>query len=67
MSDQPIPEHDENAPEPEGYDAWFRREVEIGLAEANDPNTVWYTMEELDRHMEELRAERDGRLFKKAS
>ena len=26
--------------EPDGYDEWVRREVEIGLKEANDRNTV---------------------------
>ena len=67
MSDQTIPEPEENAPEPEGYDAWFREQVGIALREARDPNAVWHTMEEVNQHMEELRAERDSRLLKKAS
>jgi len=67
MSDQPIPEKEENTPEPEGYDAWFREQVGIAQREAAEPNAVWHTMEDVKRHMEDLRAERDSRLLKKAS
>ncbi len=30
------------------YDKWFRAEVEEGIREANDPNTVFYTQEEME-------------------
>jgi hypothetical protein len=26
---------------PESYDKWFQNQVEIGLIEADNPNTVW--------------------------
>jgi hypothetical protein len=38
-------------PEPEGYDAWFREQVEEGLREAADPNTRWVTQEEVRANM----------------
>lgn len=39
------------------YDAWFRKEVEAGIAEANEPNAVTYSTEEvMDRVMEVLNA-----------
>ena len=44
--------------EPEGYDTWFRREVEIGLREANEPNAVFYTLEEVEERMRLRRAQR---------
>jgi hypothetical protein len=39
------------------YDAWFRAEVEAGLREADDPNTIWVTQEEMKRGMALRRAE----------
>ncbi len=53
--------------EPDGYDEWVRREVEIGLKEANDPSTVWLTLEESDEQIRQLRADRDRRHLDKAS
>lgn len=32
------------------YDRWFREQVEIGVQEAEDPNTPWYTTEEAFEH-----------------
>src|SRR5882724_10621092 len=29
------------------YEAWMLADIERGLAEANDPNTVWYAQEDL--------------------
>jgi predicted transcriptional regulator len=37
------------------YDAWFIAEVEEGLREADDPNTVWITQEEVEANMESQR------------
>jgi predicted transcriptional regulator len=37
------------------YDAWFIAEVEEGLREADDPNTVWITQEEVEAKMESQR------------
>lgn len=37
------------------YDAWFIAEVEEGLREADDPNTVWVTQEEVEANMERQR------------
>lgn len=31
------------------YDAWFRREVEAALAEANDPATQWISNEQVQQ------------------
>ena len=39
----------------ETYDEWFRRQVEQALAEADDPNTVWVSHEEVMRDWEEQR------------
>jgi light-regulated signal transduction histidine kinase (bacteriophytochrome) len=36
------------------YDIWFRKEVEEGLREADDPNTVTYTNDEVMQHMDDL-------------
>jgi hypothetical protein len=49
------------------YDAWFRSEVEAGLREADDPNTVWYTQEEVKREMASRRAEWARRAREQAS
>ncbi|HTM81352.1 antitoxin of toxin-antitoxin stability system [Asticcacaulis sp.] len=37
------------------YDAWFIAEVEEGLREADDPNTVWIPHEEVKANMEAQR------------
>ena len=37
------------------YDAWFLAEVEEGLREADDPNTVWIPHEEVKADMERQR------------
>jgi hypothetical protein len=37
------------------YDIWFREQVEIGMREADDPNTVWFTQEEVMHELDELR------------
>jgi hypothetical protein len=39
------------------HDAWFRREVQEGLREANDPNAVWIPHEEVVADMERQRAD----------
>lgn len=44
------------------YDAWFRAEVEAGLREADDPNTVWVTHEEVKANMERQRQDFLARL-----
>ena len=31
------------------YEAWLDAEIEAGLREADDPNTKWYTQEELQQ------------------
>ena len=37
------------------YDAWFLAEVEEGIREADDPNTVWIPHEEVKANMEAQR------------
>jgi hypothetical protein len=37
-------------------DAWFREQAEIGLREADDPNTVWVSHEQVLSDLDELRA-----------
>ncbi|UDF05525.1 antitoxin of toxin-antitoxin stability system [Asticcacaulis sp. AND118] len=44
------------------YDAWFRAEVEAGLKEADDPNTVWYTQAEVEADMDRQRQDFMARL-----
>ena len=39
------------------YDAWFREQVEIGMREADDPNTVMIPHEDVVRHLQKLRKE----------
>jgi hypothetical protein len=38
------------------YDAWFRAEVGDALREADDPNTVWISNEDVERESAERRA-----------
>ena len=46
------------------YDNWFISEVEEGLREADDPNTVWIPHEEASRRMVQFRAECEERASK---
>lgn len=39
------------------HDAWFRAEVEEGIREADDPNTVWIPHEEVMADLEKRIAE----------
>jgi DNA-damage-inducible protein J len=41
----------------ETYDEWFVRQVKEGLKEADDPNTVWLSNEEVFAAIEERRKE----------
>jgi len=34
------------------HDRWFREQVEIGLREADDPNTVWISNEDANKEMD---------------
>lgn len=44
------------------YDKWFREQVEIGIREADDPNAVWYSHEEVKQDIARQRAELTARL-----
>jgi len=44
------------------HDRWFREQVQIGLREADDPNTVWISNEEMEKEWEEMRAELEARI-----
>ena len=44
------------------YDAWFREEVQMALDEADDPNTVWVSHEEVKEDMRRQRIELLARL-----
>ena len=46
-----------NAHEAAGHDKWFREQVEIGLAEADDPAAQWVTNEEANASWAKKRAE----------
>jgi hypothetical protein len=48
-------ERQRRAHEAAAHDAWFRAEVEQALKEADDPNTVWLTNEEVEREAAERR------------
>jgi len=39
------------------YDNWFLQEVEKGLTEANDPETLWVSDDEANRSWEKKRTE----------
>ena len=52
------------AEQEETDDAWFRRQVEQALAEADDPNTVWVSHEEVMRDVVVRRDEFLARLKK---
>jgi hypothetical protein len=36
------------------YDTWFREQAEIGVREADDPNTVWVSHEQVMQDLDEL-------------
>lgn len=46
-----------NAHEAAAHDKWFREQVEIGLAEADDPGAEWVTHEEANASWARKRAE----------
>ena len=48
------------------HDAWFRAEVEAAVREADDPNTVWVSNEEVKRRFALRRAEWAKEAAKKA-
>jgi uncharacterized protein YfaT (DUF1175 family) len=52
----------------ESYDEWFVRQVKEGLREADDPNTVWVSNEEVFRKIDErLKIYRERAALKQAS
>jgi hypothetical protein len=54
-------------PEPEGYDAWFREQVELAVRESEAPDAVFHTMEEVDEEIAQMRTKRLAVPFEKAS
>jgi hypothetical protein len=50
-------ERQRRAHEAAAHDAWFRAEVQQALKEADDPNTVWASNEEVEREAAEHEAE----------
>ncbi len=66
MSDEQIsPPTD--SPEPEGYDAWVREQVEIAIRESEAPGAVFYTLEESNERMRRLRESLSKTPLEKAS
>jgi hypothetical protein len=50
------------------HDAWFRKQVQEGLLEADDPNTVWTSNEEVFRKIDgRLQIYRERAALKQAS
>ncbi len=50
------------------HDAWFRRKVQEGLREADDPKTVWVSNEDVFRKIDErLQILHERSALKKAS
>ncbi|MFM9861394.1 hypothetical protein RUR49_23290 [Pseudoxanthobacter sp. M-2] len=45
----PTPERIPNADAAAEHDVWFRAEVEMALAEADDPQTEWVSQDEVER------------------
>lgn len=48
------------------YDAWFREQVQTALDEADSPDAVWYSHEEVEAEFAERRAKARQRLADKA-
>lgn len=48
--------------DPEGYDRWFRAQVEEALREADDPNAVWVPHEEVVADWDRERAEIEAQI-----
>ncbi len=67
MSDESDVPEEQPAPEPEGYDAWFREQVDLALREADDPRARWYTLEESTEAMRLLKAAHHADQLRKAS
>ena len=44
------------------HDRWFREQVQIGLREADDPNTVWISNEDMEKEWEEMRVDLEARI-----
>jgi hypothetical protein len=44
------------------HDRWFREQVEIGLREADDPNTVWISNEDANKEMDAFLASLTSRV-----
>jgi hypothetical protein len=54
------------AHEAAAYDAWFREEIQKAIEEADDPNTVWVSHEEVEEDMERQKADLLARMRKAA-
>jgi hypothetical protein len=67
MSDEHIDDVTAPDDEPEGYDTWFRAQVEEALEEDRKPGAIRYSLEEVDAMMQRAREERDRQRFEKAS
>jgi len=50
--------------DPEKYEGWKQRQIELAIQEADDPNTVWVSNEEVMRDLEEMRKEWRSRIEK---
>lgn len=57
-----ISERMKRAHEAAEHDKWFREQVEEGIRQANDPNTVWIPHEEVVKNMHRQREELKARL-----
>jgi hypothetical protein len=44
------------------YDKWFREQVEEAIREADDPNTVWISNEDMEKEWSAMRAELQARI-----
>ena len=44
------------------HDAWFRAEVETAIREADDPNCIWVSQEEVSRRLARIRTECEERI-----
>ncbi len=53
----PVDPQNAEADHAAAYDAWFRSEVEAAIREAEDPNCVWVSQEEVSERLARFRRE----------
>lgn len=66
MANKPASATSQQTDREETYDEWFLRQVDEGLAEADSPDPVWVTQQEIQRDVDRRREEFLERIRKNA-